>query len=346
MNAMMTPATTPAETATTHDILADAAQKCIRIRDLATARQLLGLLDGGAPIAQTLPPALVLPGRQTTPRGSKAPSGQSGTNHPKYDDLKKFVMSTGRAIVPELSAQFGLNAYQVKRMLVALADEGVVSAEGEPRRGRSVLKRLSPDGVLSEVKPSEANVGPSHVAGRRTQAQLDEIKERVLAAIAANPGQRVEEINTALGTNTADLTLPIHKLIDEGAIRAKGTRRATRYFPAGHEKAAPKKVAKKTTPKKAAAKKSAKRAKKATAKKAAPKVAKRAAAPKKAAKKSKPAVKKAPAVPVKRTDRIKRIKDVIAKKAKAKPAVTPTATPAAPPAAPAETPSVETPAAT
>ena len=34
-----------------------------------------------------------------------------------------------------------------------------------------------------------------------------------------------------MGTRTADLSLPLKKLIADGAVRTEGDRRATKYFP-------------------------------------------------------------------------------------------------------------------
>ena len=49
--------------------------------------------------------------------------------------------------------------------------------------------------------------------------------------VTKNPGLRIEQINKQLGTSTKDLALPIRKLLSEGAIKAKGKKRSTAYFP-------------------------------------------------------------------------------------------------------------------
>jgi predicted transcriptional regulator len=50
--------------------------------------------------------------------------------------------------------------------------------------------------------------------------------------VGSNPGLRIEQINRALGTRTAELRLPLRKLIAAKQIKTKGQRRATRYFAA------------------------------------------------------------------------------------------------------------------
>ena len=67
---------------------------------------------------------------------------------------------------------------------------------------------------------------------KRTQAELDALTTKLAAYIAKNPGLRVEQINRDLGTTTKDLALPIKKLIADKAIKSKGAKRATAYFPA------------------------------------------------------------------------------------------------------------------
>jgi hypothetical protein len=66
--------------------------------------------------------------------------------------------------------------------------------------------------------------------GKRNHSQLDHLQDTFRLYVANNPGQRIEEINRALGTSTKDLQLPIRKLIASGKITTKGTRRVTQYF--------------------------------------------------------------------------------------------------------------------
>jgi hypothetical protein len=67
--------------------------------------------------------------------------------------------------------------------------------------------------------------------GRRSSDQIEATCEALLSAIAANPGQRIEQIGQAIGMRTKDLALPIRKLVAQKHIRTEGQRRATRYFP-------------------------------------------------------------------------------------------------------------------
>jgi hypothetical protein len=66
--------------------------------------------------------------------------------------------------------------------------------------------------------------------GKRTNSELGDMMEQLRLHVLANPGQRMEQINKALGTTTKDLQLPIRKLIADGRIYSKGSRRVTQYF--------------------------------------------------------------------------------------------------------------------
>ncbi|HTJ43189.1 MAG TPA: hypothetical protein VL463_13885 [Kofleriaceae bacterium] len=66
---------------------------------------------------------------------------------------------------------------------------------------------------------------------KRPADEIERTKERLYDFIKGNPGQRVEQINKALGTTTKDLTLPLKKLIADKAVKTEGEKRATAYFP-------------------------------------------------------------------------------------------------------------------
>jgi hypothetical protein len=66
--------------------------------------------------------------------------------------------------------------------------------------------------------------------GKRTANELEEMAERFHAFVAKHPGLRIEQINKQLNTTTKDLALPIRKMIAEGALKTKGTKRSTTYF--------------------------------------------------------------------------------------------------------------------
>jgi hypothetical protein len=71
---------------------------------------------------------------------------------------------------------------------------------------------------------------------KRTSDELDKLADSFHAFVAKHPGLRIEQINKQLGTTTKDLALPIRKLVAEGALKTKGEKRSTAYFPGDKKK--------------------------------------------------------------------------------------------------------------
>lgn len=99
----------------------------------------------------------------------------------------------------------------------ALAGAGLL---GRARGGRNGAGRRGGRAALA-----------SAAGGRRSADQIDATCQALLGEIGANPGQRIEQIGSAIGMRTKDLALPIRKLIAQKQVRTEGQRRATRYFP-------------------------------------------------------------------------------------------------------------------
>jgi hypothetical protein len=81
--------------------------------------------------------------------------------------------------------------------------------------------------------------GGRRKGAKRTMDELDKLGEAFFAFVTKHPGLRIEQINKELGTTTKDLALPIRKMIAEGSLKTKGSKRSTTYFPG--EKKKPKK---------------------------------------------------------------------------------------------------------
>jgi hypothetical protein len=85
-------------------------------------------------------------------------------------------------------------------------------------------KVIAPPPVPVPARPSRA---------RRGQREIEALRGKLLATIAEQPGRRAEDINTALGTNTAQIAQPLRRLVVERLVRTEGARRGTRYFVVG-----------------------------------------------------------------------------------------------------------------
>jgi hypothetical protein len=106
----------------------------------------------------------------------------------------------------------------------ALGSGGAALGNGVGRGGRGRGGR-----VARVAGPSASSRLPK--GAKRPPGEISQLKDRVFDHITSNPGQRIEQINKDLGTSTRELSLPLKKLISEGAVRTEGEKRATTYFP-------------------------------------------------------------------------------------------------------------------
>ena len=94
-------------------------------------------------------------------------------------------------------------------------------------------------GVRGGRRAAAGALAIGRVRGRgakRTAVELDQLADQFVEYVTKNPGLRIEQINKELGTTTKDLQLPIRKLLADGAIKAKGKKRSTTYFPGEKKK--------------------------------------------------------------------------------------------------------------
>jgi hypothetical protein len=79
--------------------------------------------------------------------------------------------------------------------------------------------------------PKLAAAAPVHTGrARRGQHEIEALRDRLLAAIAEQPGRRTEDLNAALGTRTTQIAQPLRRLVVDKLVRTEGARRGTRYF--------------------------------------------------------------------------------------------------------------------
>lgn len=95
------------------------------------------------------------------------------------------------------------------------------------------------DEALGKGAKGVSGLGRGRGRGRgakRTSDELDKLADAFHAFVSKHPGLRIEQINKQLGTTTKDLALPIRKLVSEGALKTKGEKRSTAYFPGDKKK--------------------------------------------------------------------------------------------------------------
>lgn len=65
---------------------------------------------------------------------------------------------------------------------------------------------------------------------KRTPEELKKLQSLIIKHIDKGQGPTMEELSVEMGKSTADLTLPMKKLVEGGWVRASGHTRSTSYF--------------------------------------------------------------------------------------------------------------------
>lgn len=138
-----------------------------------------------------------------------------------------------------------LNELVRKQALQAVSD--ALGTQPAPRRAASSQRPGRPAKAPASngaSAPVAAGGGPrrrSRKKGeKRTQAELAALERALASYVQSNPGKGIEAIGKALGYPTSELSRPMKKLVQRGAIRTEGEKRATKYYggSAGAAKAA------------------------------------------------------------------------------------------------------------
>jgi len=148
-----------------------------------------------------------------------------------------------QAQMSELVARFMADVTAVARE--AARAELMVKLRGAspaaPAAGSPVVAARKPRDGAASTPPTPTSISTATAAAarvvrpkgeKRPVHELHQIRARLRAFIAERPGLRSEEIYAALGLTQRDIMLPLRKLVADGEVRAEGTKRSTRYFPA------------------------------------------------------------------------------------------------------------------
>lgn len=128
-----------------------------------------------------------------------------------------------------------LNELLRKQALQAVSD--ALTSNGAPVRrgpGRPPGPRPAVAGTVAAPTAPRATRGRGRRRGeKRTQQELAQLETTLENHVRANPGLGIEAIGKAIGFETGELSRPMKKLIERGAIRTEGAKRATKYYIAG-----------------------------------------------------------------------------------------------------------------
>jgi len=97
---------------------------------------------------------------------------------------------------------------------------------------RAALGDSAPSGRRSSKAAASGATRRSLPKGaKRAPGEISKLTGRLLDYVKSHKGERIEQVAKGMGVSTRELNLPVKKLIASKAIRTKGHKRATQYFP-------------------------------------------------------------------------------------------------------------------
>ena len=104
------------------------------------------------------------------------------------------------------------------------AAEAFVIAGGGVPRGKPGPKPKGAISATPKIKAVKKTKG-----GKRTSEEIEAQGEAILAYLKKNPSSGAEQIGAALGMKTAELALPVAKLLKKKSLKTVGQKRGTKY---------------------------------------------------------------------------------------------------------------------
>jgi len=93
-----------------------------------------------------------------------------------------------------------------------------------------IIAALGARGPHAASPRSSVRRAPVSKSGaKRSPRELQALQTRLHQYVSKNPGQRIEQIGSAMGVATRELNLPVKKLIATKQLVTKGQKRATTY---------------------------------------------------------------------------------------------------------------------
>jgi hypothetical protein len=123
----------------------------------------------------------------------------------------------------ELRSKIDSFVEELSALVKQAALESVHAALGN---GTALLRR-------GPGRPRGSTAAVGGAGGKRSSDQVEAAAERIAAFVRANPGMRLDQIASGLGTSTKELKLPVIKLLASKQLKKMGQKRGTKYFAGG-----------------------------------------------------------------------------------------------------------------
>ena len=119
------------------------------------------------------------------------------------------------------------NIEQLSRRIEVVVSEHLEACQ---REAEAALTRAFGSGAR---KVSRAGGRPrsTKAENRRNPSELGMLRERLLKAVAAKPGETITVLAVEAGSSARDLQFPMRQLRQAKQVRSAGQRGFTRYFP-------------------------------------------------------------------------------------------------------------------
>lgn len=132
----------------------------------------------------------------------------------RLDDLVRGVLATAREIA-----------------LAAVTEAFAVSATG--REGASGRRKVDTRPGSAGPRAASRRAPRARRAGQKRPPELlKALGDKLGAAIQAKPGETMSHYAKVVGVRSSELSVPAHRLVGEGLVRAIGERSQCRYYPA------------------------------------------------------------------------------------------------------------------
>ena len=115
--------------------------------------------------------------------------------------------------------------------LEALVRKAAIEAVSTSLGGAASTSGAAPRPAARVAAPPAARASKHASGGKRPPALLAATVVKAGDWVKAHPGHGVEDMAKGLHLKTKDLALPITKLLASKAIKKKGVKRATKYYP-------------------------------------------------------------------------------------------------------------------
>jgi hypothetical protein len=122
-------------------------------------------------------------------------------------------------------------ATELSELIRQAAMESVASALGEGTVGGGRGRARGRRAVAAPVRAGRRGRASREKGAKRPPQEIEKLTSKLGDYVKSNPGQRIEQIAKGMGTSTKELNLPVKKLLAGKALKTRGQKRATQYFP-------------------------------------------------------------------------------------------------------------------